>query len=326
MSHFDAPNPVTAFQQGIAFNTHKAGGDSQSGDPEIGTWWSYVRGYSDILLGAYWVLRPDQDGDMSADADAFLAKLDDKCPTWRDREAFILQLDCENWNGDTDTVPSLAEINEFADRLVSRTSGRYVPVVYAPRWVYPDVAGCRYPIWASSYVGGSGAFMSLYPGDTSSHWNAYGKPISILQYSSKAVIGGQSTSDANAFRGTLAELKHLVTPGSSIVTSPVDLTIASVNAVAAASAAAVVARPLGASGPTVGVALQTGAYANTEALLTAVAALDAKVTAAGVVDLDALAALIVAGLVEAGVGGVTEDTLVEVLESAQIAITIPATD
>jgi hypothetical protein len=66
----------------------------------------------------------------------------------------------------------------------------------------------------SSYVSGSGGFKTLYPGDKSSRWAAYsGQPPAILQHSSSATIGGQTTSDANAYRGTLAELIKLAAPG-----------------------------------------------------------------------------------------------------------------
>jgi hypothetical protein len=92
---------------------------------------------------------------------------------------------------------------------------RLRPVVYAPKWVYGDsLAGLSYPLWASSYVAGSGGFKALYPGDASSRWAAYsGQKPAILQYSSSATIGGQTTSDANAYRGTLAELLRLAAPG-----------------------------------------------------------------------------------------------------------------
>jgi hypothetical protein len=66
-------------------------------------------------------------------------------------------------------------------------------------------------------VAGSGGFKGLYPGDSSSRWNAYsGQVPEILQYSSSATIGGQTTCDANAYRGTLAELTALLAPGWDI--------------------------------------------------------------------------------------------------------------
>lgn len=214
MSHYDAADPKTAPSEGYEFITHKAGGDAL--DAELGAWWSYVRGYGqDVLLGAYWVLYP---GNPVARADAFLARLDSVCPGWRDRDSFILQVDCEVWGGDTSTAPKLADIRAFCDRLRSRTGDVYRPVVYAPKWAYGDtLAGLGYPLWASSYANGSGTGSALYAsigGDSSFRWREYsGQVPLILQFTSSATIAGQTTCDANAYRGTLDELKAIVSPG-----------------------------------------------------------------------------------------------------------------
>jgi len=214
LSHYDAPDPKTAPAEGYKFMTHKAGGDAL--DDELDDWWAKVRGYGpDVLLGAYWVEYP---GTAVQRADAFLARLDAACPGWRTRDAFILQVDCEKWGGDSGTVPKLADIKAFCDRLVAKTEGDYRPVVYAPKWVYGDaLKGLGYPLWASSYVDGAGTGAALYAkagGDSSSKWGAYsGQVPAILQFTSSAVIAGQTTCDANAFRGTLDELKALVAPG-----------------------------------------------------------------------------------------------------------------
>lgn len=211
LSHFDAPGIGTAVADGIAFLTHKAGGDRD--DPELGEWWAGVRGLDPnrVLLGAYWVLLP---GHPERRADEFLARLDAACPGWRDRP-FILQVDCEKWRGDQGTVPNRFDIKDFCDRLAARMP-KLRPIVYAPKWVYGDgLTGLGYPLWASSYVSGPiSSFKGMYPGDSSSRWGAYsGQTPAILQYTSSATIGGQTTCDANAYRGTLAELTALVAPG-----------------------------------------------------------------------------------------------------------------
>lgn len=211
-SHYDAPSVTSAVADGVVFITHKAGGDAL--DTELDEWWASARGLgSNILLGAYWVLYPNN---PVSRADAFLSRLDSVCVGWRDRSAFILQVDCEKWGGNPDTVPSLSEIRAFCDRLVDRTGGKYRPIVYAPKWVYSDsLKGLSYPLWASSYVSGTAHYRSLYPGDSSSRWGAYsGQTPAILQYTSSATIGNQTTCDANAFRGTLTQLATLVTPGT----------------------------------------------------------------------------------------------------------------
>lgn len=210
LSHFDSPSIGTAVSEGIAFITHKAGGDRD--DLELATWWAGVESYSPdrLLLGAYWVLYP---GNPSGRADAFLARLDTQCPGWRDRP-FMLQADCERWNGDPATQPGKADIQAFCQRLESRMP-RLKPIVYAPQWAYGDtLTGLGYPLWASRYVGGTGPFRDLYPGDGSAKWAAYsGQVPAVLQYTSSATIGGQTTCDANAYRGTLDQLTALVAPG-----------------------------------------------------------------------------------------------------------------
>lgn len=217
MSHYDQSSIGNAISQGIKFITHKAGGDAT--DAELDDWWNSVKnlGQDKCLLGAYWVLLP---GSPAARADSFIARLDAACSGWRNRP-FILQVDCEEWNSDPSTVPSKSDIKAFCDRLVAKMP-KLRPIVYAPKWVYGNsLSGLGYPLWASQYVTGSGGFQSLYPGDGSSKWNSYSGNIPlVLQYSSSANIGGQTTCDANAFRGTLQELTALLAPGWSEADMP----------------------------------------------------------------------------------------------------------
>jgi hypothetical protein len=208
VSHYDGADTRPMFSDGIVFQTHKAGGDKD--DAELGSWWGYVKGYrSTVLLGAYWVLYP---GDPTGRADKFIARLDSQCPGWRDGP-FILQADCEKWNGDSSTAPNVSEVNAFCDRLVAKLP-KLRPIGYLPDWVYGDISKFKYPLWSSKYVDGAGHYKALYPGDSSSKWAAYGgRSPSILQYSSSATIANQTTCDANAFRGTLTELTELLAPG-----------------------------------------------------------------------------------------------------------------
>lgn len=209
VSHYDASDTRAMFGQDIVFQTHKAGGDAN--DAELQGWWAVVKPYRDrVLLGAYWVLYP---GQPNTRADAFLSRLDSQCPGWRDGP-FILQVDCEKWSGDSGTVPNKLDITTFCDRLVAKCP-KLRPIVYAPNWVYGGtLKGLGYPLWASAYVTGAGSHKALYPGDSSSKWAAYsGQTPAILQYTSSATIGGQTTCDANAYRGTLTQLTQLVAPG-----------------------------------------------------------------------------------------------------------------
>lgn len=216
-SHYDAvPQAPRVVAEGFNFMTHKAGGDAD--DAELAAWWKAMKSSrGKVLLGAYWVLYP---GNPSSRADKFIARLDSECPGWRDGP-FILQLDCEKWNGKQSTVPGKADIKAFCDRLRAKCP-KLMPIVYAPEWVYHDtLKGLGYPLWASTYVSGSGTASGLYPGDNSSKWDAYsGQVPAILQFTSSAKIAGQSTSDANAFRGPLADLQKLLAPGWQAPTPP----------------------------------------------------------------------------------------------------------
>jgi hypothetical protein len=209
-SHYDAvPTGSKVVSEGIKFMTHKAGGDAN--DAELAAWWSAMKGVRDkVLIGAYWVLYP---GSPTAKADAFLSRLDSQCPGWRDGP-FILQADCEIWGGDSGTLPPRSDIQAFCDRLRAKAP-KLTPVVYGPKWCYGNaLAGLTYPLWASSYVSGSGTVSGLYPGDSSSKWGAYsGQTPLILQYTSSATIAGQTTCDGNAFKGSLAELTARLAPG-----------------------------------------------------------------------------------------------------------------
>jgi hypothetical protein len=231
-SHYDGLTTGDRIvSEGFAFMTHKAGGDAL--DPELGAWWDGVKarrgvqwllaadgtpfladaqGRPGFLPGAYWVLYP---GSPRTWANSFVHQLDVECPGWR-RGPFLLQADCEKWNSDPSTVPPVADINAFCDRLVELLP-RLNPVPYAPDWVYGDLGELRYPTWSSKYVTGTGTASGLYPGDSAPQWAAYGgKTPAILQFTSKATALGQTTCDANAYRGTLAELTALVAPGWDI--------------------------------------------------------------------------------------------------------------
>lgn len=206
--------------------THKAGGDAN--DAELAAWWSALKPHRDkVLLGAYWVLYP---GNPTGRADAFLARLDSQCPGWRDGP-FILQLDCEIWNGNPDTQPDLLEIKTACNRLAAKMP-KLRPIVYASAGQYSStLRGLDYPLWNARYpVSAVSTASDLYArasGDTGSGWNAFsGQVPAVWQFSSSATALRQTTCDVNAFRGTLDELTALVAPGWSDDVSQADVTAA----------------------------------------------------------------------------------------------------
>jgi hypothetical protein len=214
-SHYDAvPNGARVVSEGFSFMTHKGGGDAN--DAELGAWWNAVKAQrGKLLLGAYWVLYP---GNPTGRADAFLARLDSQCPGWRDGP-FILQLDCEDWTGNGSTKPGKADIKAACARLKAKMP-KLTPIVYASAGQYGDsLSGLGYPLWNARYVlsNQTGTAAGLYAragGDGGKAWAVYsGQTPAIWQYTSSATIVGQTTCDANAFRGSLIELTKLVAPG-----------------------------------------------------------------------------------------------------------------
>lgn len=219
-SHYDAvPKGAEVVAEGFHFMAHKAGGDKN--DAELAAWWSALKAQrGKLLLGAYWVLYP---GTPAARADAFLARLDAQCPGWRDGP-FILQADCEIWNGDTSTQPKKADIKSFCDHLRSKAP-KLKPIAYASAGQYgSSLSGLGYPLWNARYpTSATGYASTLYKkvgGDSGSGWTSYsGQTPALWQFTSSATIAGQTTCDANAYRGTLAQLTALLSPGFKAATA-----------------------------------------------------------------------------------------------------------
>jgi hypothetical protein len=141
------------------------------------------------------------------------------------------QIDAEYWNGTGIVTPTIAEINAIGDAVCARTGCPASSVIaYAPTWVYgTKLTGLRYRVWASNYGGNpAGPYRSIYPGDTSDRWHAPVDPL-FLQYGSAATIAGQTTCDANAYRGTLSQLVKELNGGKVMTLAQTDI-----NAIAAA--------------------------------------------------------------------------------------------
>ncbi|MDG3013679.1 glycoside hydrolase family 25 protein [Speluncibacter jeojiensis] len=101
-------------------------------------------------------------------------------------------------------------------------AGGHVALSYIPHWYWqqigsPDLSAVP-GLVASDYVSGTGYASDLYPGDQSGNWFAYGgaTPV-VLQFTDAAQVAGQ-TVDADAFRGTAAQLQQLLTPSGDDVT------------------------------------------------------------------------------------------------------------
>jgi len=108
-----------------------------------------------------------------------------------------------------------------------RAAGYRVPLLYLPRWYWqrigsPDMKGLP-PLWASRYPDMvQGSLADEWDDVPASYWTGYGGlPVAVLQFTSSARIAGHAPIDANAFRGTPAQLAALL--GGSTTTED-DLT------------------------------------------------------------------------------------------------------
>lgn len=94
------------------------------------------------------------------------------------------------------------------------SAGLSVRLEYIPHWYWqnegsPDLSMVT-GLVSSSWVNGTGYASSLYPGDSWAGWNGYGNATpAILQFTSKAQVAGMIL-DADAFRGSLDDLKSLL--------------------------------------------------------------------------------------------------------------------
>lgn len=205
-SHDSTP----ASRDGIDFFTCKlTDGDHYYENPTFAAKINAMRGFGVEILGAYHVLWGNRS--IANQVNWYVQRLDAVIPWWRDFEYFICQSDNEPFYTGVQTAPSISQINEFHDRMITATGGKIDATkneAYAPSWHYgSSISGLKYNWWPSNYGSNpTGHYPDIYPGNSSSRWNG---PIAafLLQYGSNAIIAGQDTSDANAYRGTLDQLK-----------------------------------------------------------------------------------------------------------------------
>lgn len=111
------------------------------------------------------------------------------------------------------SAPTLADATAFIRAY--RKAGGTCWLAYLPHWYWqqlgsPDLKPLRdlgMLLVSSAYPGG-------YPGDHGSGWTPYGgyREVTVWQYTSSQALHGEPV-DFNAYRGTLAQLKQLVTKG-----------------------------------------------------------------------------------------------------------------
>jgi len=169
-----------------------------------------MRSFGVPILGSYHVLHGQTS--LSAQADWWVEQVTQDTPWWQAHPYWVWQVDAEPF--DYLTAPTIDQINKFGGLVLDRTGCPAQSfLVYAPAWHYGvKLTELRYPLWHSSYGANPvGWYQDVYPGDNSARWRAPIDPL-ILQYGSRTTIAGQTTCDADAFRGTLDELKARLKP------------------------------------------------------------------------------------------------------------------
>lgn len=203
---------AAAARDGITFFTHKATEGTSTRHRNYGEALRRARDAGIPVLGAYHVVRTAPT--IKAQVDYMLSYLDSQTPWWRDHPHFFIQVDLELWG--YDNVP--AHVGEqFAD-AIELACGK-VAVIYASRGQYGNqLTGTSHELWNANYgTNPTTHYRTAYEmrgGDTGPGWVTYSGRMPVFwQYGSRTTIGTQNICDANAFRGTLDQLKALVSGG-----------------------------------------------------------------------------------------------------------------
>jgi GH25 family lysozyme M1 (1,4-beta-N-acetylmuramidase) len=207
-----------AAADGIVGFTHKATEATWIKHVHTGEALARARDAGMEFVGAYHVVRSTSPAEQ---VDYFLAYLDQVASWWRTFPGFFLQVDLEIWDYDRVTA---ATGMEFARLLVAAQPKRVI--TYASRGQYGDsLAGIVTPLWNANYGSNPVAhYPAAYPGDGSSRWTAYSGQVPVfLQYGSQLTIGTQPGCDANAFRGTLDDLRALISGSAPVARKDDDM-------------------------------------------------------------------------------------------------------
>jgi hypothetical protein len=138
------------------------------------------------------------------------------CAGWLGDLNIPIALDHERGGGDVNQLRVV--LNTF------RAQGMRVALTYCPPFYWreigsPSLAGLP-PLWKARYFTTGGTPQQLYAKTPANYWDGYGglNPV-MLQFTDGASLAGQRV-DANAFRGTRAELAALFgSGGGGVVTA-----------------------------------------------------------------------------------------------------------
>lgn len=203
---------IPTARDGIDLYTHKlTDGNRFYEDAEYRPAMEAARALGVPILGPYHVLHGGVS--VTEQADWLLARATTLTPWWKTWEYWTWQVDAEPF--DYLRRPSIAEVNAFGVAVAERARCPLSSVLgYVAAWSYgTQVQQLRLPFWHANYgTNPVGPYRSVYPGNVSTRWVGGGRRADLLQYGSNTIIAGQPTSDANAFPGSLAQLKAFLRP------------------------------------------------------------------------------------------------------------------
>lgn len=202
---------AAAARDGISFFTYKATEGTHTQHRNYGEAMRRARDANIQVLGAYHVVRSFPA--VATQVDYFLSYLDSQTPWWREFPYWFTQVDLEKWP--YDSVPASAG-EAFADLAEVRTGRK--AIIYASRGQYGDqLTGTSHGLWNANYGNNiEDHYTAVYAargGDSGPGWVTYSGRMPVFwQYGSRTRIGTQTICDANAYRGTLTQLRTLISP------------------------------------------------------------------------------------------------------------------
>jgi len=215
-SHYDGELSVDTLKrardEGIVMFTHKISEGATYIDPLAVLNLTNAKTAGIEFIGGYHVVRSSAIGPQVDNA------LRASPPWWRDFPGWCGQTDLEHWDYDAVTASTGIEFSRAWREAMARAV-----LLYASHGQYGDqLTGWDGPLWNADYTSHAPAgFVAMYPGDawTPLHNNAWrggwtpysGQAPALLQYTSQATIAGHTTCDANAYRGTIEQLRALLT-------------------------------------------------------------------------------------------------------------------
>ena len=209
-SDFDWPRGpmdlAAARADGITWATHKATEGTSVRHVHTGDFVNRARAAGFEFIGTYHVVRT---GNVNAQVAYYLGYLDQVCPWWRTFPGWIHQIDLELWSYD----PVSAQTGLAFARALIAAQPAFV-VMYASRGQYgAGLAGCPAPLWNAAYGTNPAVhYPDAYRGDGSANWAPYsGIAPAFWQYGSQLRIGTQPGADCSAYRGSVADLRSLIT-------------------------------------------------------------------------------------------------------------------